>query len=303
MPAPGPFRFLHRSESVTVADYRCHSHERGRGPEEVSDADSIVLMRRGVFMKHVRGDEVIADSASVLFFSRGEPYRVSHPAGCGDQCTIFTPSRDTLAELLAAHDPWSQDHPEAPFRLMHAPAASRGYLRHRVLFERLNAGPADDIAVGEVVFDVLDHVLEALAEAKATARRRQPERRATREAHRDLAAAARLALAQGHHERLTLAGLARLVHSSPYHLSRLFRRVTGMSIHQHLNRLRLREALDRLARGERDLTSIALACGFFDHSHFANAFRREFGITPSQCRDAMRRRDLRQMSRFFQVGA
>jgi AraC family transcriptional regulator len=69
-----------------------------------------------------------------------------------------------------------------------------------------------------------------------------------------------------------------------------------MTLQRHLNRLRLREALSRVADGE-DLTRVALAAGFYDHSHFANAFRREFGVSPSE----MRRESFGQMSNAFQV--
>jgi AraC-like DNA-binding protein len=85
-------------------------------------------------------------------------------------------------------------------------------------------------------------------------------------------------------ERITLGDVARAVHSSPYHLARVFQQQNGVPIHRYLTRLRLRASLERLQDGAGDLTALALGLGFSSHSHFSDAFRREFGCTPSAVR-------------------
>ena len=57
-----------------------------------------------------------------------------------------------------------------------------------------------------------------------------------------------------------------------------------MPIHRYLTQLRLRSSLERLADGANDLTALALELGFSSHSHFTDAFRREFGHAPSRDR-------------------
>jgi AraC-like DNA-binding protein len=76
----------------------------------------------------------------------------------------------------------------------------------------------------------------------------------------------------------------RAVHVSPFHLARIFQQQTGVPVHRYLTQLRLRASLERLADGEEDLTTIALELGFSSHSHFTDAFRREFGQPPSEIR-------------------
>jgi AraC-like DNA-binding protein len=46
-----------------------------------------------------------------------------------------------------------------------------------------------------------------------------------------------------------------------------------------------------------NLTALALELGFSSHSHFADAFRREFDRTPSDVRRNLGRRALREMSK------
>lgn len=70
---------------------------------------------------------------------------------------------------------------------------------------------------------------------------------------------------------------------SPFAASRIFHRHVGISLRAYLKRLRLRNALQRVERGD-DIASIALDFGFCDHAHFSNAFRAEFGIAPTEWR-------------------
>ena len=87
------------------------------------------------------------------------------------------------------------------------------------------------------------------------------------------------------------------MHTSPFHLARVFQHRTGQPIHRYLTRLRLRASLERLSDGTSDLAALALALGFSSHSHFTDSFRREFGCKPSDVRDGAGRDRLREMSK------
>ena len=66
-----------------------------------------------------------------------------------------------------------------------------------------------------------------------------------------------------------------------------------MTMHRYLLRLRVREAMERLVDpGHRrgDLPALAAALGFYDQSHFTNAFRAETGTTPDRWRRVASRR-------------
>jgi AraC-like DNA-binding protein len=132
--------------------------------------------------------------------------------------------------------------------------------------------------------EILRLFRDAIAGGFLGERSRDAARASTRRAHRELASEARRAMGERLDERLTLESLARAVHSSPYHLSRVFRAETGWSVHGYLTQLRLAAGLDRLERG-RPLSLAALEVGFSSHSHFTAMFRRSFGVTPSAWRD------------------
>ena len=84
--------------------------------------------------------------------------------------------------------------------------------------------------------------------------------------------------------KIGIDAIARSVGLSPFHLCRVFRRVTGRTLHQYWTTLRLRVAVDRLSHGKVDLAQLSLDLGFSSHSHFTMAFRREYGLTPSAYR-------------------
>jgi AraC-like DNA-binding protein len=88
--------------------------------------------------------------------------------------------------------------------------------------------------------------------------------------------------------RHTLAGIAADVGVHPATLARGFRRAYGCTPGQMQRRVRLEEAARQLAATERPLAEIAQQAGFFDQSHFSNAFRRQLGTSPLRYRRTMR---------------
>ena len=68
---------------------------------------------------------------------------------------------------------------------------------------------------------------------------------------------------------------------SPRSLQRLFSRYIGVSPKWVINRHRLHEVVDRLAKGETvDWTRLALDLGYFDQAHFIRDFKAIIGRTP-----------------------
>jgi AraC-like DNA-binding protein len=88
--------------------------------------------------------------------------------------------------------------------------------------------------------------------------------------------------------KLTRDEVARAARLSPFHFSRLFRRVMGVSPHEYLLRRRLHHAqqLLRIARENRSIAHVAAEAGFADQAHLTRHFRRAYGVTPAEFRRA-----------------
>ena len=80
---------LFRGRSVTLRHVVCRHGRGGPGEEEWSDEPGIGFPCAGVFRRHARRHEVLADPGQALFFHRREPYRISHPVDGGDATTVL----------------------------------------------------------------------------------------------------------------------------------------------------------------------------------------------------------------------
>lgn len=78
--------------------------------------------------------------------------------------------------------------------------------------------------------------------------------------------------------------LARLAGVSVRQLERLFRSKLGYTIKEHYLRLRLDRARALLTETSLPVSEVAIACGFVSASHFADAFRRRYDVSPTQAR-------------------
>ncbi|MEU7005000.1 helix-turn-helix transcriptional regulator [Nonomuraea sp. NPDC046570] len=146
-------------------------------------------------------------------------------------------------------------------------------LRHREVIAACRRR-GDSLELGERLRDLL------AALPPRTERSGQGALPATRVAHRRLAQAVQEALNSGHLND-NVEDLARLVGASPKHLGRIFRRMTGHTISEYRNDLRVRGVLERLADGGTPLAELAAAYGFADHSHLTRTVRKHLAETPS----------------------
>jgi AraC family transcriptional regulator len=81
-----------------------------------------------------------------------------------------------------------------------------------------------------------------------------------------------------------LAALAGQAGLSTFHLHRVFSAAAGETPKQFTLRLRLGRAAAMLLTSEDAVLDIALDCGFQSHEAFSRAFRKRFGMTPSDYR-------------------
>jgi AraC family transcriptional regulator len=89
---------------------------------------------------------------------------------------------------------------------------------------------------------------------------------------------------------LSLESIASSVNVHPTHLCRAFRQHYRCTPGDFVRQLRIERARQYLAESDTPLAEIALRVGYSDQSHFATAFKRLTGITPSRFRKMSRDR-------------
>jgi AraC family transcriptional regulator len=80
---------------------------------------------------------------------------------------------------------------------------------------------------------------------------------------------------------LSLLRLARVAGVSASHFRALFKRSTGLPVHEYVIQRRVERARALLSRGELPASQIALDAGFSHQSHMARCMRRVLGVTPT----------------------
>lgn len=273
------------SDAITVTDFRCRACRHPLGGEESNDQPSIVFIRRGLFVRRQAGDTVVADSSQILFFNPAQPYRISHPLDGGDDCTILTIARGLAEEVVARHAPRNLDRPAAlPFWNARGVAQQCNWRMHYELLATVRSGT--QLAIDELVLEIVDGVVEA-GQSEASRHRARTSRRVrarTIRNHTALAQSAMIAINRDLAQPPGLIALAMQLGCSAYHLSRVFRAVSGSSMRAYLAAARAHAAADAILNGAPGFTELALSLGYVDHSHFTNAFHRQWRMSPSAFR-------------------
>ena len=262
-------RALLETALVNVRGVRCRGTCRHRSDVECASHTHLVFPFRGVYLRHVGGDQAVADANHVLFFNRDEGYQVSHPVAGGDTSLVLSLAEPLLAELaprtlLAGADPltFNQQH----LRIDARAQALVMLLRHSLEIGSIEALEAEALSLTLVSRAIGPRTTRA--SGATSARRRLVDR-------------VKVLLASDLSRRWTLSEIAKEIGGSPVYLTQVFQQVEGLPLYRYQLRLRLARALDLIA-GHDDLSGLAQDVGFSSHSHFTAAFRQAYGMTPSE---------------------
>lgn len=227
---------------------------------------NIAFPRTSAVIVRAGGHPVLANANHVLVYQPHQEYRRSPVDGRGWSCIFLAVDAATLAEAGAG-------------RAADGSSGRHAYLLQHLVVQRATSRSASSLQIEELLY----HLLAAAIADIATASSRLPSARRTRtrRAHRELVESAKHVLTVRMTERVTLDGLANELHTSPFHLARLFRSHTGYTLHGYLCELRIRHALGRVGTSRGELTALAHELGYASLSHFSDSFRDAFGFRPS----------------------
>jgi len=90
-------------------------------------------------------------------------------------------------------------------------------------------------------------------------------------------------ISENYANEISVRELAEMVGLNPVYFGALFKKETGMLVHQYLAQTRINHAQDMLQNGECNVTEAAERCGYKDLSHFRKQFKMIKGYTPSHC--------------------
>lgn len=255
---------------VTVTAISCAKEPGSPATSEIFSDFGLVLLRRGGFERRVGTSLHFVDSTTAFFARPDVTQEIRHPREGGDECTLINLS--DAAIVAFAGDGVLPDGP--------IPTNAAIDLMHVTLMAGISQG-LDTFELEDRLSRLVGHVVELGSPGRLTTNRPETER-----AHRRIVDRVREAVVADP-GAVDLGCLAADLGHTRFHVSRVFRRVTGMTLTQHRNRLRVAQALDRLASGEKNLANLAADLGFADQSHLARVLRAAVGEPPSRLRERL----------------
>jgi AraC family transcriptional regulator len=266
-------RVLAQGGGWSVSDVVCTSGPQDRPFEEEHSSFTIAMVVAGTFQYRAAAGRELMTPGSILLGQAGRGFECSHEHGAGDRCIAFR-YEPSYFETLAGE-------------------AGRGY--GKLEFSGLRIPPLRETSpllaqacVGitgnrnvdweEISLQLAAQTVQLLAGISPQMKNPVPS---------SLARVTRAVRTIEQHldEEVTVGNLARKAGLSPYHFLRTFVGLTGVTPHQYVMRMRLRQAATLLAAGRSKILDVALDCGFRDVSNFNHAFRAEFGVNPRAYRE------------------
>jgi AraC-like DNA-binding protein len=291
----GPGRAVERKiaqgDGWAVSDVICTCAAHDRPFEERHKGFSIVLVTAGSFQYQASlgrsrnrpgaGRELMSPG-SLLLGNPGQSYECGHDHGAGDRCISFWYAPEYFERLAAdagAKGTLRFGAIRVPALREFSPLAARACAG----VSKQTPGEEDaDVPWAELSLRLAGVTLQLLGKRGSSHAQNPPSSTLAR-----VTRAVRM-IEQGWDAELNLDALAKAAGLSPYHFLRTFEQLTGLTPHQYVRRVRLRQAAARLASEPAKVLDIALDCGFGDVSNFNRAFRGEFGVNPARFRDQAR---------------
>jgi AraC family transcriptional regulator len=227
-------------------------------PRHTHDDPTICYVLQGGFTEYSGGEAGTCGVSTLKVMPAGEPH--SNRFGARETRGLRVDvARERFADVPTIHRALDERH--------RVRGGRAGAVAHRLAREMLATDAAGPVAVEALALEL---VVE-LARAEDRPARRPPPR---------WLLDAEEVVRTRYRTRLTVGDVAREVDVHPATLSRGYRRRVGLTIGEHIRRLRVEHAARELRATTDPLSTIALRAGFYDQSHFTNVFHRLLGVTP-----------------------
>ncbi len=272
-------------ERFKIGNFRCAPSSDFWSTENISgQLPLVVFPRTAVEIHQADRHPVVATPNHAMFYNTNHSYRRDLIDPRGDMCEFYAVSPKLLEEVLRSIGAPPPGCPELPFEFSHSLCSSEIYIAQRTLFQTiLNDEHLDPFFVEEQFLLLLPKILDQAFRFHDSFRHMKSGSAVKR---REQVEAAKDYVSRNFRKPISLISIADYIECSVYHLCRIFKKLTGQTIHHFLLQFRLRTAIELVLEKRTSLTSVALELGFSSHSHFTNSFRQRFNLCPNGLRNS-----------------
>jgi len=275
---------LFESDFYRMVDFKCRCSDCVTSDPEYSEVFCISFVRKGNFLFNVFRNSLDSYSGCVLVTKPGYERTVTHIHTVPDECSIFEFKGTFYAELLEQYEnlKFLFNHDSHATLLKVNPDIE---LLHAQILRHITGEPVDKLFVDNLVTEIVETVLGSITDY-------MPDFDAydsSKQNHLVTIESAKAYITDHFQENISLADVADHCHVSPFHFSRLFKKLTTWSPHQFLLQVRLKHSELLLKSTALSVADIAYSSGFNSVEHFTYAFRSRYQHAPANFRKGQAR--------------
>jgi AraC family transcriptional regulator len=277
---------LFESDHYRIRDFRCRCQDCATSKPEYNETFCISFVRQGNFLFNVFRQSLDSYTGCVLVTKPGYDRTVAHIHTVPDECTIFEFKETFYTEILEQyagvkflfdndqHATLLKIHPDV--ELLHY------QVRQHIMVQQSAGQVCDKLYIDNLVTEIVETVLGKISDYK-------PDfdiYDSNKQNHLVTIERAKDYITRHYQENISLKEIAEHSNVSPFHFSRLFKKLTAWSPHQFLLQVRLKHSELLLKNTEIPVVDIAYSSGFNSLEHFSYAFRSRYRFAPLYFRRA-----------------
>jgi AraC-like DNA-binding protein len=257
---------LFQSNLIKVGNFVINPDDPEFHRKSLIENPLIVFPKNTILIQHQHKNPFVADTTLINLYNKQQEYQRFSMNGKGDDCYWIELSNDFLQQVKTPNN-------KNVFCAQNINCDSLTFLLVYKIIKHLSSINVQPIIVEECVIEILNkiHRVSNIRNNSGLSKLN----------HIKLVERIKVNIHNGIAKNQSLTEIASDVFSSPFHISRVFKQVTGIGIHQFRNQIRLKSVFSKIHQGEGDLANLALIHGFSSHSHLTFGFKKYFGFTPS----------------------
>lgn len=270
---------LYKSDFYRILDFKCRCTDCRTSKPEYSQSFSISFVRKGNFLFNVYRNSFDCYTGCVLVTKPWYDRTVSHIHTIPDECTIFDFTNifyDEIKETYSSlnllfnndiHSSLVKTDVEA--EVLHRMALSQVFMKN-----------TEKLKMDSIVVEIIENIFGKLSDFK----KQDQLPVSLKRNHLTTVETAKEYILLNYQNDISLLQVARHCHISPFHFSRIFKKITSYSPYQFLTSVRLKNSELLIKETKAPIIDIAAQSGFNSIEHFTSSFTQKFGLSPAAYR-------------------
>ena len=269
---------LYESDFYRILDFKCRCKACITSKPEYSESFSISFVRKGNFTFNVFRNSLDSYTGCVLITKPKYERTVTHIHTIPDECTIFDFTKTFYEEIVEAYSAFN-------FLLNNDVHASlvktdaEAEVLHQKTLSHVLAGNTEKLKMDNTVIAIIENVFGKVGHYQQDTLPRK-----LKQYHLTTVEDAKEYMLQNYQDDISLMELAQHCNLSPFHFSRIFKKITTYAPYQFLTAVRLKNAELLIKDTTTAIFDIALQSGFNSLQHFSNTFTHRYGCSPTAYR-------------------